>query len=153
MPHLPAPTAYAVGQLWACKGRHDDEQPTLLINRIDQHPLGGGNIYHVTFDGLKIRHPGLPGGYMTRLAHAPVTAQTLERSQLRFVGERQPDPAYLQGYAQWREALMRARPARSESAPRPFWRLSSAASTARHSTSPELDHPADGTPPMLKIST
>lgn len=105
MPHLPAPTAYAVGQLWACKGRHDDEQPTLLINRIDQHPLGGGNIYHVTFDGLKIRHPGLPGGYMTRLAHAPVTTQTLQRSQLRFVGERQPDPAYLQGYAQWREAF------------------------------------------------
>ena len=96
---------YVVGQLWACQGRHDDEQPTLLINRIDQHPLGGGNIYHVTLGGLKIRHPGVPGGLMTELAHAPVTDQTLQRSQLRLLGQQAPDPAYLKGYGQWREAF------------------------------------------------
>ncbi len=103
-PTSPSPP-YAVGQLWACQGRHDDEQPTLLINRIDQHPLGGGNIYHVTLGALKIRHPGLPGGVMTQLAHAPVTDQTLQRSQLRLLGQQAPDPAYLQGYGQWREAF------------------------------------------------
>ncbi|MGE8281795.1 MAG: hypothetical protein ACN6O2_15350 [Stenotrophomonas sp.] len=96
---------YAVGQLWACKGRHDGEHPTLLINRIDQHPLGGGNIYHVTLQGLKIRNPRLPEGIMTQLAHAPVTGQTLERSQLQLIGQRVPDPVYLQGYGQWREAF------------------------------------------------
>jgi hypothetical protein len=101
----PTPTHFAIGQLWACLGRHADEQPTLLINRIDQHPLGGGNIYHVTLDALKIRHPGVPSGYMTKLAHAPVTDQTLERSQLRFLGQQLPDPAYEQGYGQWREAF------------------------------------------------
>ena len=96
---------YAVGQLWACQGRHDSEQPTLLINRIDQHPLAGGNIYHVTLDGLKIRNPRVPEGVMTQLAHAPVTDQTLQRSQLRLLGQRAADPAYLQGYGQWREAF------------------------------------------------
>ena len=96
---------YAVGQLWACQGRHDGEQPTLLINRIDQHPLGGGNIYHVTLEGLKIRNPRVPEGVMTQLAHAPVTDQTLQRSQLRLLGQRAADPAYLQGYGQWREAF------------------------------------------------
>lgn len=101
----PAPTRYAVGQLWHCIGRHADEQPTLLINRIDQHPLGGGNIYHVTLDKLRIRHPGLASGYMTKLAHAPVTDQTLERSQLRFIGMRAPDPAYEEGYGLWRAAF------------------------------------------------
>ena len=34
-PPMTTPNHYAVGQLWACKGRHADEQPTLLINRID----------------------------------------------------------------------------------------------------------------------
>ena len=82
---------YAVGQLWACQGRHDGEQPTLLINRIDQHPLGGGNIYHVTLDGLKIRNPRVPEGIMTQLAHAPVTDQTLQRSQLRLLGQHRRD--------------------------------------------------------------
>ena len=96
---------YAVGQLWACQGRHDGEQLTLLINRIDQHPLGGGNIYHVTLDGLKIRNPRVPEGVMTQLAHAPVTDQTLQRSQLHLLGQQAADPAYLQGYGQWREAF------------------------------------------------
>ena len=96
---------YAVGQLWACQGRHDGEQPTLLINRIDQHPLGGGNIYHVTLEGLKIRNPRVPEGVMTQLAHAPVTDQTLQRSQLRLLGQQAVDPVYLQGYGQWREAF------------------------------------------------
>ena len=96
---------YAVGQLWACQGRHDGEQPTLLINRIDQHPLGGGNIYHVTLNGLKIRNPRVPEGVMTQHAHAPVTDQTLQRSQLRLLGQRAADPAYQQGYGQWREAF------------------------------------------------
>ncbi|PZU24381.1 MAG: hypothetical protein DI584_14360 [Stenotrophomonas sp.] len=96
---------YAVGQLWACQGRQDGEQPTLLINRIDQHPLAGGNIYHVTLDGLKIRNPRVPEGVMTQLAHAPVTDQTLQRSQLRLLGQQAADPAYLQGYGQWREAF------------------------------------------------
>ena len=96
---------YAVGQLWACQGRHDGEQLTLLINRIDQHPLGGGNIYHVTLDGLKIRNPRVPEGVMTQLAHAPVTDQTLQRSQLHLLGQQAADPGYLQGYGQWREAF------------------------------------------------
>ena len=67
--------------------------------------MGGGNIYHVTLDALKIRHPGLPGGYMTKLDHAPITDQTLQRSELRFIGQATPDPAYQKGYAQWRQAF------------------------------------------------
>ncbi|XHH31121.1 hypothetical protein WIW49_08340 [Xanthomonas euroxanthea] len=39
--------AYAVGQLWRCRGRTATETPLLLINQIDVHPHGG-QILHVS---------------------------------------------------------------------------------------------------------
>jgi hypothetical protein len=96
---------YAVGQVWRCKGRTSDETPTLLIDRIEQHPLDLGAIIHVTLRDLRIRHPGLPDRLMTSLAHVPMIAQTFELSEAMLVGSDVPDPAYEAGYAQWKTAF------------------------------------------------
>lgn len=103
MPHH-ASSSYAVGQRWRCQGRSASETPVLTINRIDVHPLGG-EILHVGVSGARIRHPGLRDGFITTFAHLPVIAQVLERSGAELVGEGAPDPAYLEGYQQWKQAF------------------------------------------------
>lgn len=96
---------YAVGQLWRCVGRTPTETPTLLIDRIEQHPKGTGEILHVTIRDIQLRHPGLPGGMLTSMPHVPVIGQSLELSQAELVGEDAPDPAYLAGYTEWKAAF------------------------------------------------
>ncbi|HEY5851285.1 MAG TPA: hypothetical protein VIT62_11035 [Lysobacter sp.] len=95
---------FAAGQRWRCSGRTAAETPTLLINRVDRHPLGG-EIFHVTVRDVRIRHPGLPSGVLTELPHLPVTRPTLEASAIAFAGEQQADPAYLKGYGEWKQAF------------------------------------------------
>lgn len=105
MSSTPTTLAYAVGQRWRCTGRRHDETPTLLINRVDPHPLGG-EIFHVTLNGIAVRNPRLPTGVMTTMAHLPVTRQTLDLSIVELVGANlSPDPAYLPGYAEWKQAF------------------------------------------------
>lgn len=104
MNDLPVPEDYAAGQLWRCDGRDAGEHPTVLINLVEQHPLGG-RIFHVTLDGLRLRHPGLPSGMMTRLAHVPVTEQTFKRSGMTYLGTHAPAADYRKGHAQWRQAF------------------------------------------------
>ncbi|HBK47239.1 MAG TPA: hypothetical protein DDZ67_12565 [Xanthomonadaceae bacterium] len=96
---------YAVGQVWRCKGRTADENPSLLIDRIDAHPKGLGEILHITVRDIQIKHRGLPGGIMTSLPHVPVIAQTFELSDAELIGTEQPDPTHIKGYAEWREAF------------------------------------------------
>ena len=97
-------TSYAIGQRWRCLGRHAAETPVLTINRIDQHPLGG-EILHVSVTNAHIRHPGLRNGVITTFAHLPIIGQVLERSEAELVGQGMPDPAYLDGYHQWKQAF------------------------------------------------
>ncbi|KRA53293.1 hypothetical protein ASD77_00935 [Pseudoxanthomonas sp. Root65] len=97
-------TSYAIGQRWRCLGRHAAETPVLTINRIDQHPLGG-EILHVSVTNAHIRHPGLRNGVITTFAHLPIIGQVLERSDAELVGQGMPDPAYLDGYHQWKQAF------------------------------------------------
>lgn len=103
--NTPAPTPdFAIGQLWRCTGRSLAETPTLLINRIDEHPLGG-QIFHVTVYGVRVRNPRLPGGIMDQLMHVPVTREVLEQSVTSLEGMRPVDPIYQQGYREWKEAF------------------------------------------------
>jgi len=97
-------TSYAIGQRWRCLGRHAAETPVLTINRIDQHPLGG-EILHVSVTNAHIRHPGLRNGVITTFARLPIIGQVLERSDAELVGQGMPDPAYLDGYHQWKQAF------------------------------------------------
>ncbi|RDY69677.1 hypothetical protein [Lysobacter soli] len=95
---------FAVGQLWRCTGRSLIETPTLLINRIDEHPLGG-QIFHATVYGVRVRNPRLPGGIMDKLMHVPVTRTVLEQSATTLEGTRPIDPIYQQGYREWKQAF------------------------------------------------
>jgi len=93
---------FAVGQTWRCAGRTAAEAPLVLINRIDAHPLGTGDIYHVSISGVRIANPAAPDTPIEALPHIPVIRQTFERSDAVYVGTQVPDPAYLTGYAQWK---------------------------------------------------
>jgi len=98
----PSPSPdFAAGQLWRCAGRSADEAPLLLINRVDAHPLGG-EIFHVSISGVRVKNPADPSGFTTRLPHVPVIRQTFERSKAEFLRNEVPDPAFLTGYAQWK---------------------------------------------------
>ncbi|PPU35195.1 hypothetical protein XarbCFBP7604_12890 [Xanthomonas arboricola] len=103
MPDTTSP-AYAVGQLWRCRGRTATETPLLLINQIDMHPHGG-QILHVSISDIQVRHAGLPDGILDALPHIPVIAQTLERSAAEHVGTAAPNQDYLPGYAEWKAAF------------------------------------------------
>ncbi|GAB3358181.1 hypothetical protein GCM10027430_28490 [Lysobacter tyrosinilyticus] len=93
---------FAVGQVWRCNGRTPDEVPMVLINRIDEHPMGTGKIYHVSLSGIRVK--GAPGNPVIEgMPHIPVTAQTFERSNAEYVHMASPDPAYLEGYSQWKQ--------------------------------------------------
>jgi hypothetical protein len=97
-----SPPAFGAGQLWRCRGRTAGETPLVLINRVDQHPLGTGEIYHVSISGVQVRNPRSPDGLATALPHIPLIRQSFERSHMEFVGLHAPDLAYLAGYAQWK---------------------------------------------------
>jgi hypothetical protein len=102
MANSPSRPDFAVGQVWRCNGRTPDEMPMVLINRIDEHPMGTGRIYHVSLSGIRLKDPsGNP--VIEGMPHIPVTAQTFERSDAEFVRMASPDPAYLQGYSQWKQ--------------------------------------------------
>lgn len=92
---------FSAGQFWRCAGRSSDETPLLLINRVDQHPRGG-EIFHVSITGARLKNPAEASGFTTALPHVPVIRQTFERSRAEFVRLQDPDPAYLAGHAQWK---------------------------------------------------
>lgn len=102
-----ATTPYVVGQRWQAQGRHAEEQPMVVIRRIDAHPLGG-YIFHVSLDALQIQHPGLPNGVMTQLAHAPMVQQGLDASGLHLIDSvtLTTDARFEQGYQEWKQAFI-----------------------------------------------
>jgi hypothetical protein len=97
----PSRPDFAAGQLWRCIGRSADEAPLVLINRVDQHPLGG-EIFHVSIAGIRVKNAAEASGITTALPHIPVIRQTFERSGAEFVRLQAPDPVYQAGYAQWK---------------------------------------------------
>lgn len=91
------------GQVWTYDTRDGEEGSTLLINRIDDDPELGV-VFHLGLRGLRVRNDRAPGGVATVMSHCPVSLSTLQRSLRDLVGEEEPDPGYLAGYRQWREA-------------------------------------------------
>lgn len=104
MAEEPMERQYAEGQVWTFRARAGEEGATLLINRIEQDPRFGA-IHHISVFGVRLDNPRAPGGVTTELPHFPVSRETLDKSCLELRGVREPDPDYLPGYAQWREAF------------------------------------------------
>jgi hypothetical protein len=104
MPTEPTISPYAEGQLWSFRARPGEDQATLLINRIEQHPKLGA-IHHISVFGVRLDNPMAPGGVTTELPHFPVSRETLDKSCLELQGVRAPNPDYLRGYGEWREVF------------------------------------------------
>jgi hypothetical protein len=90
------------GQAWAYKTRAGEEELTLLINKIEDHPKLG-RIYQISVTNLSIKAG--PGLSTNRLPHLPVSRQTLELSCTKLVGRSEPNSMYLPGYQMWKQAF------------------------------------------------
>jgi hypothetical protein len=96
--------SYSEGQVWSYKARRGEEGSTLLINKIEHHAQLGA-IYHISVAGVSVRNRHAPAGIVRDLPHVPVGKQTLDASCVELVAHSKPNPAYLEGYAEWKRAF------------------------------------------------
>ena len=96
--------SFAEGEVWSYKTRAGETDSTLLINKIENDPRLGV-IYHISVLGVLVKSRHAPSGVTRELPHIPVGRETLEASCIRMVGRSAPNPAYADGYAQWRQAF------------------------------------------------
>ncbi|MBL8299412.1 MAG: hypothetical protein JNN30_13825 [Rhodanobacteraceae bacterium] len=92
------------GEVWTYRTRPGESTSTLLINKIESK-LNFGQVFHISVRGVSIKNPRAPGGVTTNLPHFPVSRKTLEDSALELVRSEVPDPCYLEGYEQWKQAF------------------------------------------------
>ncbi len=104
MANQPPQDRYTEGQVWTFHPRPGEDGATLLINRVESHPKLG-EIFHISVFGVRLDNPVVPGAVITDLPHFPVSRETLDKSCLELQGTRAPNPEYLPGYDQWREAF------------------------------------------------
>lgn len=94
---------YEVGEVWLYQQREEEENSTVVINKIemgsDQLP-----IYHITIRDVKIANPRSPTGFTDKIGHAPVSVETLERSLTTKIANEEVDSDYLEGYEAWYKA-------------------------------------------------
>jgi hypothetical protein len=99
---------FAEGQVWSYHTRPGETGSTILINKIEIHPVLK-TIYHIGIFVARVKDPWAPSGVATRLPHFPVSTQTLEKSCIELIGHAEPDPEYLDGYAIWKKEFDQGR--------------------------------------------
>ena len=99
---------FSEGQVWSYKTRPGEESSTLLINKIEADPALGP-IYHISLFKVRVKNAHAPSGFSSDLPHFPVSKETLEKSCVKRVGYSKPNPEYLEGYAQWKQAFEQGR--------------------------------------------
>ena len=95
---------FFTGQVWTYKNRIGEDGSTVLINKVESHPKLG-KIFHVSIFGVKVKNSKLAGGISTDLPHFPVSEETLNKSVVKLIGKKAPNPEYLDGYNVWKEAF------------------------------------------------
>ncbi|GLS17657.1 hypothetical protein GCM10007874_06720 [Labrys miyagiensis] len=95
---------YAVGQIWSYRTRPGEEASRILIDKIEDHAKLG-HIFHISIADVKIQNGLAPGGYSYSLPHLPVSQRTMDTSVVALVGQGGPNPAFEEGYAQWKPAF------------------------------------------------
>ena len=100
----PPPTVYAEGQEWAYKTRDGEERSTVIINKVESHQKLG-SIFHISVVGVRAVNPHTVGGVQTELPHFPVSLTTLEQSLTKLIRQRRSNPAYIDGYKEWKSAF------------------------------------------------
>ena len=91
-------------QVWSYKTRKGEEASTILINKVESHQKLG-QIFHISVSGVRVKNPRAPSGVSSELPHFPVSKQTLEMSCTELIGKAAPNPAYVQGYNEWKRAF------------------------------------------------
>jgi hypothetical protein len=94
---------FEVGQVWSYKTRAGEENSTLLIDRVEVLPKVG-EVFHISVSSVAVKNPHSPSGKTTDLPHFPVSRKTLDDSVIAVVGHAEPNPAFEQGYAEWKRA-------------------------------------------------
>jgi hypothetical protein len=94
---------FEVGQVWSYKTRVGEENSTLLIDRVEVLPKVG-EVFHISVASVAVKNPHAPSGKTTDLPHFPVSRKTLDDSVIAVVGHAQPNPAFEEGYAEWKRA-------------------------------------------------
>lgn len=95
---------FSTGQVWTYKNRAGEDGSTVLINKVESHPKLG-KIFHVSIFGVNVKNSKIAGGISTDLPHFPVSEETLNRSVVKLIGKKEPNPEYLNGYNVWKEAF------------------------------------------------
>lgn len=90
----------AVGQRWSYETRPGEEESTLVIGRLEQHPVFG-EVAHISIFGLRVKAPQRPDGVLPTLGHIPISVESLRSSLVELVGNGSPDETFEQGYAIW----------------------------------------------------
>jgi hypothetical protein len=97
-------TEYSEGQVWSYKTRSGEENSTVLINKIELNEKLG-KIYHISLNEVKVKNPHIAGGLSSDLPHFPVSEETLKKSLTKHIGNRAPNPDYIEGYNTWKAAF------------------------------------------------
>ncbi len=97
-------TKYRVGQIWKFRPRPGEEGATLTVVRVESSP-DAGVIVHVSVNGVHIRSPRAPGGFIDKLQHAPFSEAAIAKSVTELMGETKTLPAFEEGYREWRRAF------------------------------------------------
>lgn len=95
---------YSQGQLWSYKTRPGEEKSTVLINKVETHEKLG-KIFHISVEGVRVVNRHHASGFSTELPHFPVSEETLKKSLVKRIGQRAPNPDYVEGYNTWKSAF------------------------------------------------
>lgn len=95
---------YSEGQVWSYKTRAGEENSTVLINKIEADEKFG-RIYHISVSDVRVKNPRIAGGLSKELPHFPVSEETMEKSLVKLIDKRSPNPDFIEGYNTWKAAF------------------------------------------------
>ncbi|HVI53886.1 MAG TPA: hypothetical protein VM621_02390 [Luteibacter sp.] len=94
---------YAEGQVWTYDHRPGEDGSRVAIRKMGVEPEDG-EVFHISILGVKLRNHRVPGGAQPAMHHAAVLRTTLDKSLRELTPAADPDTAWENGYAVWRQA-------------------------------------------------
>jgi len=95
---------YKSGQVWRYKTRPGEEDSSLIVVKVENHPKMG-NIIHIGLRNLRMKNPHNQEGYSDTALHLPFAEEAIDKSVVKILEEKAKLPAFEEGYSLWREAF------------------------------------------------
>ena len=102
MGRIPHSSKYKVGQVWSYKTRPNEKKSSFIVVKVENHPKLG-NIIHIALRDLKLKKPN--GDFIESAGHLPFAEESINKSAVKLVKEKEDLPDYEEGYSMWREAF------------------------------------------------